>query len=148
MTYASIFPAQLTALRATGLVLAVILIAVAVYRRREMRNADVLLLLLAGLGLMIVSGTELTDRLLSALSFERGNGGRILGLAVFAILFLFILTIRALSVAGRNTRQISAVLEGLASEQFRLADRRRLFKDRIAARRTSPRLTAPWSRGT
>jgi hypothetical protein len=132
MIYASIFPAQLTALRATGLVLAVILIAVAVYRRREMRNADVLLLLLAGLGLMIVSGTELTDRLLSALSFERGNGGRILGLAVFAILFLFILTIRALSVAGRNTRQISAVLEGLASEQFRLDDRRRLFKDRIA----------------
>jgi hypothetical protein len=110
----------------------VILIAVAVYRRREMRNADVLLLLLAGLGLMIVSGTELTDRLLSALSFERGNGGRILGLAVFAILFLFILTIRALSVAGRNTRQISAVLEGLASEQFRLDDRRRLFKDRVA----------------
>jgi hypothetical protein len=132
MTYASIFPAQLTALRATGLILAVILIAVAVYRRREMRNADVLLLMLAGLGLMIVSGTELTDRLLSALSFERGNGGRILGLAVFAILFLFILTIRALSVAGRNTRQISAVLEGLASEQFRLDDRRKLFKDRIA----------------
>jgi hypothetical protein len=132
MTLASIFPAQLTALRTTGLVLAVILIAVAIYRRREMRNADVLLLLLAGLGLMVVSGTELTDRLLSALSFERGNGGRILGLAVFAILFLFILTIRALSVAGRNTRQISAVLEGLASEQFRLDDRRRLFKDRVA----------------
>jgi hypothetical protein len=132
MISASIFPAQLTALRTTGLVLAVILIAVAVYRRREMRNADVLLLLLAGLGLMVVSGTELTDRLLSALSFERGNGGRILGLAVFAILFLFILTIRALSVAGRNTRQISAVLEGLASEQFRLDDRRKLFKDRVA----------------
>ena len=132
MTLASIFPAQLTALRATGLVLGLILIAVAVYRRRETRNADVLLLLLAGLGLMVVSGTELTDRLLSALSFERGNGGRILGLAVFAILFLFILTIRALSVAGRNTRQISAVLEGLASEQFRLDDRRKLFRDRVA----------------
>jgi hypothetical protein len=122
----------MTALRTTGLVLGVLLIAVAVVRRREMRNADVLLLMLAGAGLMIVSGTELTDRLLSALSFERGNGGRILGLAVFAIIFLFILSIRALAVAGRNTRQISAVLEGLASEQFRLEDRRRLFRDRIA----------------
>ncbi len=132
MTIASIFPEQMTALRMTGLVLAVLLIAFAVVRRREMRNADVLLLMLAGIGLMIVSGTELTDRLLSALSFERGNGGRILGLAVFAIIFLFIVSIRALAVAGRNTRQISAVLEGLASEQFRLEDRRRLFRDRIA----------------
>jgi hypothetical protein len=132
MTIASIFPEQMTALRTTGLVLGVLLIAFAVVRRREMRNADVLLLMLAGAGLMIVSGTELTDRLLSALSFERGNGGRILGLAVFAIIFLFILSIRALAVAGRNTRQISAVLEGLASEQFRLEDRRRLFRDRIA----------------
>lgn len=129
---ASIFPEQMTALRTTGLVLAVLLIGFAVARRREMRNADVLLLMLAGIGLMIVSGTELTDRLLSALSFERGNGGRILGLAVFAIIFLFILSIRALAVGGRNTRQISAVLEGIASEQFRLEDRRRLFKDRIA----------------
>ncbi len=132
MITASIFPAQMTALRVTGLVLAVLLIAFAVVRRREMRNADVLLMLLAGFALMIVSGTELTDRLLSALSFERGNGGRILGLAVFAIIFLFILSIRALSVAGRNTRQISAVLEGIASEQFRLEDRRRLFHDRVA----------------
>lgn len=132
MTVASIFPEQMTALRTTGLVLSVLLILFAVVRRREMRNADVLLLMLAGVGLMIVSGTELTDRLLSALSFERGNGGRILGLTVFAILFLFILSIRALSVAGRNTRQISAVLEGLASEQFRLEDHRRLFLDRIA----------------
>lgn len=132
MTLASIFPEQMTTLRTTGLVLAVTLIVFAVTRRREMRNADVLLLMLAGFGLMIVSGTELTDRLLSALSFDRGNGGRILGLAVFAIIFLFILSIRALAVAGRNTRQISAVLEGLASEQFRLEDRRRLFKDRIA----------------
>jgi hypothetical protein len=132
MTIASIFPEQMTALRTTGVVLALLLVVFAVVRRREMRNADVLLLLLAGIGLVIVSGTELTDRLLSALSFERGNGGRILGLAVFAIIFLFILSIRALAVAGRNTRQISAVLEGLASEQFRLEDRRRLFKDRIA----------------
>ncbi len=132
MTTASIFPAQLTALRLTGLILAVAIIAFAVIRRRELRNADVLILLLAGFGLAIVSGTELTDRVLSALSFERGNGGRILGLAVFAIVILFLMSIRALSVSARNTRQISAVLEGIASEQFRLEGRRNLFRNRIA----------------
>ena len=81
MILASIFPAQITALRATGLAIAILIIAFALIRRRHLRNADVILLLLAGFGLAIVSGTELTDRLLSALSFNRGNGGRILGLA-------------------------------------------------------------------
>ncbi len=132
MTYASIFPAQLTALRTTGLVIAALMIGFAVVRRREMRNADVLLLLAAGIGLAIVSGTELTDRLLSALSFERGNGGRILGLAVFAILILFVISMRALSVSARNTRQISAVLEGIASEQFRSEGHRQIFRNKVA----------------
>jgi len=97
-----------------------------------MRNADVLLLLAAGLGLALVSGTEVTDRLLSALSFERGNGGRILGLAVFAIIILFLISMRALSVGARNTRQISAVLEGIASEQFRSEGHRKIFRGKIA----------------
>lgn len=132
MTFASIFPAELTALRATGLVIAFLIIAFALVRRRTLRNADVLLLLGAGIGLAIVSGTELTDRLLSALSFERGNGGRILGLAVIAILILFLMAMRALSVGARNSRQMSAVLEGLTSEQFRLDGYRERFRNRIA----------------
>jgi hypothetical protein len=132
LTIASIFPAQLTALRATGLVLAVLIIAFAVIRRRSLRNADVLLLLMAGVALAIVSGTEITDRLLSALSFERGNGGRILGLAVFAIVILFLMSMRALSVGARNARQLSAALEGISSEQFRSEGYRKRFKNRIA----------------
>jgi len=131
MTYASIFPG-LTALRTFGLVLAVLILAFAVIRRRDMRNADVLILLAVGIGLAIVSGTELTDRLLSALSFERGNGGRILGLAVFAIIVLFLMAMRALSVGARNARQLSAALEGISSEQFRAAGHRKLFRNRIA----------------
>ena len=78
-----------------------------------------LLLLAAGVGLAIVSGTEIIDRLLSAFSFEKGNGGRILGLAVFAIFILFLLILRALSVGGAQSRQLSAALEGLAWEEFR-----------------------------
>ena len=118
---AGIFPAELTALRVSGLAIAVALIAYAVVRRRSLRNVDVLILLAAGLGLALVSGTEVTDKLLSAFSFEKGNGGRILGLAVFAIFILFLLILRALSQAARNSRQLSAVLEGLAWEEFRQA---------------------------
>lgn len=132
MIFASIFPAQLTALRATGLIIAVLIIGFAIFRRRELRNADVILLLLAGLGLAVVSGTEITDRLLSALSFERGNGGRILGLAVIAIFILFLMALRALSVGARNARQLSAVLEGISSEQFRVGDHRKEFRGKIA----------------
>jgi len=129
---AGIFPAELTALRVSGLAIAVALIAYAVVRRHSLRNVDVLILLAAGLGLALVSGTEVTDKLLSAFSFQKGNGGRILGLAVFAIFVLFLLVLRALSQAARNSRQLSAVLEGLAWEEFRQAALPERFRDRIA----------------
>ncbi len=130
--YAGIFPSELTALRAAGLVAAAALVAYAVLRRRTLRNVDVLILLLVGLGLAIVAGTELTDKLLSAFSFEKGNGGRILGLAVFSIFILFILILRALAQAARNARQLSAVLEGLAWEEFRQAGLPERFRGKIA----------------
>ncbi|HXF32474.1 MAG TPA: glycosyltransferase family 2 protein [Solirubrobacterales bacterium] len=129
---AGIFPAELTALRALGLALALILVVYAVVRRRSLRNADVLLLVLAGLALAVVTGTEVVNGLLSAFSFEKGNGGRILGLAVFAIFVLFIITVRALSVGARNSRQLSAALEGLAWEEFRQAGLPDRFKGKIA----------------
>jgi hypothetical protein len=129
---AGIFPPELTALRAAGLIAAAAIVAFAVLRRRSLRNVDVLILLLAGLGLAIVSGTQLTDALLSAFSFEKGNGGRILGLAVFAIFVLFGLILRALSQAARNARQLSAVLEGLAWEEFRQAKLPERFRGKVA----------------
>ncbi|HXS46993.1 MAG TPA: glycosyltransferase family 2 protein [Solirubrobacterales bacterium] len=129
---AGIFPPELTALRAAGLLIAAAIVAFALLRRRTLRNVDVLILLAAGLGLAIVSGTELTDKLLSTFSFEKGNGGRILGLAVFSIFILFLLVLRALSQASRNSRQLSAVLEGLAWEEFRQAKLPERFRGRIA----------------
>ncbi|HVQ57623.1 MAG TPA: glycosyltransferase family 2 protein [Solirubrobacterales bacterium] len=129
---AGIFPAELTALRSGGLIFAIGLIAFAILRRRSLRNVDVLLLLAAGLGLALVSGTEITDKLLSAFSFEKGNGGRILGLAVFAIFILYFLILRALSVAARNSRQLSAALEGLAWEEFRQAGLPERFHGKVA----------------
>jgi len=129
---AGIFPAELTALRSVGVLLAIFLIAYAVVRRHSLRNADVLILLASGLGLAIVSGTEIVNGLLSAFSFEKGNGGRILGLAVFAIFILFGLTLRALSQSARNGRQLAAALEGLAWEEFRQAGLPERFRGKIA----------------
>jgi hypothetical protein len=129
---AGIFPAELTALRSAGLIAAVVLVAYAILRRRSLRNVDVLILIAAGLGLALVSGTEITDKLLSAFSFEKGNGGRILGLAVFSIFILFMLVLRALSQAARNARQLSAVLEGLAWEEFRQANLPARFRGKVA----------------
>ena len=129
---AGIFPAELTALRGVGLAIALILIVYAVVRRHALRNADVLLLLISGIALAIVTGTEVVNGLLSAFSFEKGNGGRILGLAVFAIFILFIICLRALSVGARNSRQLSAALEGLAWEEFRQAHLPERFKGKVA----------------
>jgi Glycosyl transferase family 2 len=129
---AGLFPAELTALRGIGLAVALILVIYAVARRHTLRNADVAMLLLAGVALAIVTGTELVNGLLSTFSFEKGNGGRILGLAVIAIFVLFILILRALSVGARNSRMLSAALEGLAWEEFRQAGLPARFKGKIA----------------
>ncbi len=132
MIVASILPPELTALRAAGLLFAVALIGFALWRRRELSNGAVLLALLGGLALAIVAGTELVDALLRAFSFQAGNGERILGLAVFAIAILFLLVLRALTEGARMNQQLSALLEGLAWEEFRNAGLPARFRDRIA----------------
>src|SRR6266511_4361537 len=129
---AALFPEELTALRAFGLVFAVALIAFAIWRRRSLSNGAVLLALLGGLALAVVSGTELLDALLEAFAFNRGNGGRILGLAVFAIAILFLLVLRALTEGARMSQQLSALLEGLAWEEFKGASLPERFRDRVA----------------
>jgi Glycosyl transferase family 2 len=123
---------ELSALRIVGLAIGVALLAFAVWRRRTLRNGDVLLLLVAGVGLLVVSGTDLLDSLLSAFSFQRGNGGRILGLAVFAVIVLFLLAVRSLVQNGRIERKLSAALEGIAWDEFRNAGLTERFRDRVA----------------
>jgi hypothetical protein len=132
LTLASIFPSELTALRAAGLVFAVLLIVFVVWRRRELSNGSVLLGFLGALALAIVSGTELVNELLEVFAFERGNGERILGLAVFAIAILFLLVMRALTESSRMNQQLSALLEGLAWEEFKGAKLPERFRDKVA----------------
>jgi hypothetical protein len=123
---------DLSALRFTGLVAGICVIALAVWRRRSLRNGDILIMLLAGIGLIVVSATTLTDVVLEFFSFRKGGGGRILGLAVFAIFVLFALTLRSLWQTGRVDRELSAVLEGIAWEEFRSSGLPERFKDKVA----------------
>jgi len=132
VTIASILPPELTALRAGGLMFAAGLLGFVIWRRRELSNAAVLLGIFGALALAIVSGTELVDAVLELFAFERGNGGRILGLAVFAIAILFLLVLRALTESARMNQQLSALLEGLAWEEFKGAKLPERFRDKIA----------------
>jgi hypothetical protein len=127
-----LFPPELTAIRIVGLVIAAAIAAFAIARRQALRNIDVIILTGIALGLAIVSGTDLLDTILSAFSFQRSNGTRIVGVAVFAILILFLLVIRALAQGSRITRELSSVLEGLAWEQFRMDGHPQEFRDKIA----------------
>ncbi len=129
---ADILPPELTAIRAAGLVLAALVAGYAIARRRSLRNADVLILLAVAIGLAVVAGTEIPDALLSAFSFERENGTRIVGVAILAIIVLFGLTLRALAQSSRVSRQLGGALEGLAWEEFRAAGQPERFRDRIA----------------
>lgn len=115
-----------------GILAGIAVLVFAVARRRSLRNADVLILLIAGAGLIAVSATEVTNAVLGFFSFKKGGGGRILGLAVFAIFILFLLVLRALAQGSRIDHELSRVLEGLAWEEFRTAGWPERFRDRVA----------------
>ncbi len=129
---ADILPPELTALRAGGLILAALLLGFAVWRRRSLRNGDILILFGLAIGLTVVAGTELFDSLLATFSFERSNGTRIVGVAIVAIAVLFLLTLRALAQGSRLTRELQAVLEGLAWERFRRDGHPTRFAGKVA----------------
>ena len=123
---------NLSALRAVGLLAGICVIAFALLRRRSLRNVDVLIMVVAGTVLAVVSVTELADSILSFFSFKKGGGGRILGLAVFAIFVLFALLLRNMSQTSKVDRELSRVLEGLAWEEFRSAGLPERFRNKVA----------------
>jgi hypothetical protein len=124
----------MTPLRLSGVIVAAAILAAAlvVARRRRARNVDVLSLFVVGMSLLIVATTDLPDALLRLFDFHKGGGGRILGLAVFTLALLCLVTLWLLSVTRRNADQLSAVVEGLAAEQFHHAGMAARFENKIA----------------
>jgi hypothetical protein len=123
---------ELSAIRILGLVVAAALLVFALVRRKSLRNGDILVMVLAAIVLAVVSATGFADAILAFFSFERGGGGRILGLAVFAIFILFLLLLRSMAQTSRLDRQLSAALEGITVDEFQQADLPKRFKDKIA----------------
>jgi hypothetical protein len=123
---------ELSALRLLGTLAGLLVIAFAIWRRRSLRNGDVLLLLAAGVVLLLVGLTDVLDAFLDFFSFRKGGGGRILGLSVFAVIVLFALTMRSLVQNARIERKLSATLEGIAWDEFRASGLPERFRDQIA----------------
>jgi uncharacterized membrane protein len=123
---------ELSAIRLLGAVAGALVIVFALWRRNSLRNGDVLLLLAAGVILLLVGLTDVLDAFLDFFSFRKGGGGRILGLAVFAVIILFALTMRSLLQNARIERKLSATLEGIAWDEFRAAGLQERFRDQIA----------------
>jgi hypothetical protein len=124
----------MTPIRLFGVVLAaaILLAAVVMTRRGRARNADVLLTMLVGVGLLIISTTSLTDASLDFFDFHKGGGGRILGLTVFGLIVFSLVTLRLLTLNARNAEQLSAVVEGLAADHFHSEGHAQRFADKIA----------------
>jgi hypothetical protein len=123
---------ELSALRLLAAVAGALVMTFALWRRASLRNGDVLLLLAAGVILLLVGLTDVFDAFLDFFSFRRGGGGRILGLAVFAVIVLFAMTMRSLVQNARIERKLSATLEGIAWDEFRAAGLPERFRDQIA----------------
>jgi hypothetical protein len=123
---------NISALRISGFLAGLAVIAFAVWRRRSLRNGDVLFMLAAGVALIVVSATNLADVFLGFFDFKKGGGRRILGLAVFAIFVLFVLTLRSLWQISRVDRELSAVLEGIAWEEFKGTGFTERFRGKVA----------------
>ena len=130
---AGIFPSELTALRAAGLIVAAAIVAFAILRRRSLRNVDVLILL--------ARRARPGDRLRAPKSPTRCSPPSPSKRATAAASSASpssrsssssLLILRALSQAARNARQLSAVLEGLAWEEFRQAKLPERFRGKIA----------------
>ena len=112
---------ELSALRVAGLVVGVAVVAFAVWRRRSLRNVDVLILLFAGLALAIVSATELTTRCSSPSRSARAAAGASSAWPCSRSSSCSSCSLRNMALTGRVDRELSAVLEGIAWEEFRLA---------------------------
>lgn len=112
---------DLSALRLSGLLVGAALIGLLFWRRRVIRNADALLVLVMAVGLIVVSATDVVDGVLGFFDFDEGGGRHVLGIAVFAIAVLFLLSLHALNQDARTRRKLADVLEGIAWREFNAA---------------------------
>jgi hypothetical protein len=111
------------ALRDTGIVLGLlglVLVGYLRFRLRRLRNLDWILGTLLCLALVVLGlNPDLLDSLLGFFTFEKGGGGRLLGLLVFSNLLLYLLFYTALSRTSQVEQLADRLVRELAKREFR-----------------------------
>lgn len=89
-------------------------------KQQRLRNKDKLVALVLTIGLVTLGiHPDLYNSVLGLFSFERGNGGRITGLMLFAIAFLYIFLAQSQARMTTLERTLDRLVNELAKEKFR-----------------------------
>ncbi|MGB2694870.1 MAG: glycosyltransferase family 2 protein [Dehalococcoidia bacterium] len=109
------------ALRVVGIIVALLAIGVAanLYSRRRIRRLDLIITWAVATGVVALGAyPDLFSPIFNALDFTEGNNRRILGVLVMAVAVLFLLNLRATSVADTAQRDVNRLIRALAQRDF------------------------------
>jgi hypothetical protein len=109
------------ALRIVGGILAVALFVLAVvrYRRRQISRLSLIITWLIALALLMLAiAPSLFNPLFEVFNFQPGSGQRLTAALLFAVVVLFLLVIRLQSEADTNERSIRLLVESLGQAAF------------------------------
>lgn len=109
------------ALRVVGIIVALLAIGFTanLYSRRRIRRLDLIITWTVAIGVVALGVyPDLFSPIFNALDFTEGNNRRILGVLVMAVGVLFLLNLRATSVADTAQRDVNRLIRALAQRDF------------------------------
>lgn len=109
------------ALRIVGIIVALVAIGFTLnlYGRRRIRRLDLIISWLAALGVIALGAyPDLFSPVLDALDFTERDNRRLLGVLVIAVGVLFLLNLRATSIADTAQRDVNRLVRALAQHEF------------------------------
>jgi hypothetical protein len=113
----------MSTLRLFGLVASLALIVLVITGKRRggrFSNQDALLTLLVAVGLALVSlFPDAFNTVLSWFDFNKGGGGRLIGLLIFSNFLLFLLYLRVRANIAENQETVNRLVRAMAQVEFR-----------------------------
>ncbi|MEA3337013.1 MAG: DUF2304 family protein [Chloroflexota bacterium] len=109
-------------LRIAGLIVSLTLFAFVLVAKRGRRisNQDALLALFMAAGLLLVSlFPDAFNTVLGWFSFNKGGGGRLIGLLIFSNFLLFLLYLRTRAGIAENQQTLNRLVQAMAQAEFR-----------------------------
>ncbi|MFC1976015.1 glycosyltransferase family 2 protein [Chloroflexota bacterium] len=90
------------------------------FRLKRLRNLDWLVGTILSIGLVLLGlFPDIYNTFLSLFSFQKGGGGRLIGLLIFSNLFVYLLVYIALSRGNRAEQLVDRLVRELAKKEFR-----------------------------